>query len=221
MSDALTDDRSQPKYPVGEPVMDVMLSVMRRHANTSQTSLGIGLPSDWPWEYLQVTVALDVGRVVVRRADKNHADRRKLPVKTKPRAPRRWLELSWQRISQIDPQKPTGSWLAKAEMVSHDCLSIDIPKPILTVLREAHQRAATEAVGTNPEQRAVSETVQRHAGQPQAPEGEDRSLQDLRDARDMLNQALIDAEKAGHEVEAYVVSGRVKVRRYIRQSEDV
>jgi hypothetical protein len=37
----------------------------------------------------------------------------------------------------------------------------------------------------------------------------------------MLNQALIDAEKAGHEVEAYVVSGRVKVRRYIRQSEDV
>jgi hypothetical protein len=76
------------------------------------------------------------------------------------------------------------------------------------VLREAYQPA-------------VAETVERNAGRPQAPEGEDRSLQDLRDARDMLNQALHDAAAAGHEVEAYVDGNRVGVRRYIRQSEDV
>jgi hypothetical protein len=221
MSDALTDDRSQPNYPVGEPVMGVMLSVMRKHANTSQTSLGVGLPADWPWEYLQVTVNLDVGCVVVQRADKNHADRRKLPTKTKPNAKRRWLEMTWRRLGHVDPHKTTGSWRAMAEMVSQDCLRINIPRPILTVLREAHQRAVAEATGTNTGRRNIAETVERNASQPQAPEGEDRSIQDLRDARDMLNQALIDAEKAGHEVEAYVISGRVKVRRYIRQSEDV
>jgi hypothetical protein len=221
MSDALTDNRSQPTYPVGEPVMGVMLSVMRKHANTSQTSLGIGLPSDWPWEYLQVTVDLDVGRVVVQRAENNQSDRRKLPIKTKPNAKRRWLEMTWRRLGHIDPQKPTGSWLAKAEMVSHDCLRIDIPKPILTVLREAHQRAVAEATGTNTGQQNIAETVERNGGQPKAPEGEDRSLQDLRDARDMLNQALHDAAAAGHEVEAYVDGNRVGVRRYIRQSEDV
>jgi hypothetical protein len=216
MSDALTDNRSQPTYPVGADVPGVMLSVMRQNANSVRTNLGVGLPADWPWEYLQVTVYLNVGRVVVQRVENDHADRRKLPVKTKPNAKRRWLEMTWQRLGQVDPEKPTGSWIAKAEMAPCDRLHIEIPQPILTLLREAHDMPLKQGA-----QRTVAETVERNAGQPQAPEGEDRSLQDVRDARDMLNQALIDAEKVGHEVEAYVISGRVKVRRYIRQSEDV
>lgn len=216
MSDGLTDKRSQPTYPVGDHVPDVMLSVMRQRADSPATSLGIGLPSDWPWDYLSVTVNLDVGRVVTQKQNGKHENSRKLPVKTRPNAKRRWLEMKHGPLGINDPERPTGSWLAKAYMVTPECLRIDIPSPILKVLREARD-TPLEPEG----KRAVADAVEANAGEPQASEGEDRAIRDLRDARDMLNQALIDAEKAGHEVEAYVVSGRVKVRRYIRKSEDV
>jgi hypothetical protein len=208
MSDALTDNRSQPTYPAGDYVPEVMLSVMRQRSGSFATSLGIGLPSDWPWEYLRVTVDLDVGCVVVLKQGGKHENSRKLPVAPKPNSKRRWLEIKHGPLGIKDPHKPTGSWRATAYMATPECLRIDIPAPILSVLREAYQPA-------------VAETVERNAGRPQAPEGEDRSLQDLRDARDMLNQALHDAAAAGHEVEAYVDGNRVGVRRYIRQSEDV
>jgi hypothetical protein len=208
MSDGLTDNRSQSTYPVGGRVAGVRLSSMRRSKSDTHTSLGVGLPADWPWSYMTVHVNVSQGYVVITRQNHKNVNSRKLPVLAKPTSPRRWLEISWNRLGVADPDRTIPAHDASATLVGEGVLRIAIPERILSALREAQQNAES----------AAAANIERNNPQP-AQEGD--VLQDLRDARDMLNQALIDAEKAGHEVEAYVVSGRVKVRRYIRQSEDV
>jgi hypothetical protein len=208
MSDGLTDNRSQPTYPVGDHVAGVCLSSMRRSKSEMHTSLGVGLPADWPWSYMTVHVNVSQGYVVVTRQNHKNVNSRKLPVLAKPTSPRRWLEISWNRLGVVDPDRTIPAHNASATLVGQDVLRITIPDRILSALREAEQNA----------ENAAAANIERNNAKPAQ---ETDALQDLRDARDMLNQALTDAEKAGHEVEAYVEEGRVKVRRYIRQSEDV
>lgn len=203
---------TNPFHTPGSDV-SIKMSIVYQASHHKATILCLGMPKEFDWNTFSVEVNEKQSHLILTKDGEGYL--RHLPRPTKPSENAfLWIKLHWSKLGLPDPKEKRFASVVDARVYNWNSkltMSVPIPGDIQRMVR-----------GVSPQQREAFARISTKTAKQKWPDDHEKLIQDCKDARDILNDAVRTARKAGIEITTTVEDDDcVGLRRWVRYEEDL